>query len=1071
MTMTAAQLPEQQQETAANAVAQALGGINLRQAGRRPVSTTPVAGDRSHVVDPPDAPSSRANILIRDTSVLTASPFQVRRAPRAQPNANGTAPPVIVDEKSTTPSDLPPLQPPVGSSECRRRPSATRSNANSDTLAPTETRRAPQPVITSALLRRNQDERLYATGPTLSEQLHGSGGSPSRSPGKSSPRRWFLDAGSGGDRQATALVHAVDEIAINGVSDPRVSDGVECANPSTRKQSDRNSWGVEGLGEDADADDDIGSLDRIGELSRQEDEYDFAILLKPSKYEQRLHLNEPDASSMGHVAVTVADSVGPPPSPSVSPSRLAKGKKTASGARELVVDRIRRTGLEIKRLLSLDGRQTLLKVKAPPAVLERGAERLRLRKLRRFDQIWMEFSRELRATFADFDAASNLVRFIDSEKQSVVHALLTDPVDEGGAGLHETSALRTKYVVHMYPLHKRDLGVLRAQWVTYWRESDDEIAAKAAKMDRRRRRRCARPRWFRHALDQPLDRVAQYFGEKVAFHFAWTEMYTRWLVAPSAAGAVLFALQVRAKRLDHPAAPFYALAMALWTAAFLLAWRRQAARLSYRWGTLGFEEAETTRPEFVGDVVTPAGRQYPAWKRLLKYTVTIPVVGTCIAAVVMLALTAFSTRDRLAAQAVATRLAAAHVAKDVARSLVNGGLSLANLRQLIDVGMRADFWFYLLLTPVLYGLLIPALDVIFTKLARRLNDWENHETETQYQSHLILKVFSFRFVHVFASLYYYAFAVSTSSAGAVNQAEAEEAERADRLMRVAIQLASFMITGQVWKHVSGTLIPLLQRRARVRSRRRAANAQLQSSAVFNATRATIAAHDPTADATTNAVIHEQCVRLEQASDKAWDEAALPHHEPFADYAEVLLQFGCVSFFSLAFPLAPLLALVNNVVELRASAFRLCHATQRPLARKASDIGIWYSVLQLMSNLAVLTNCLHLAFTTTLVARLAPSLSAAGKVWVVFGTEHLLLALKGWMQFAVAATPRDVQDKVRLEREHAKHESARAMAMARETQPTGEPQNATTTTWTTIRQRRSPSRQEKRQSDSIDLHKS
>ncbi|POM59322.1 Anoctamin, partial [Phytophthora palmivora] len=149
----------------------------------------------------------------------------------------------------------------------------------------------------------------------------------------------------------------------------------------------------------------------------------------------------------------------------------------------------------------------------------------------------------------------------------------------------------------------------------------------------------------------------------------------------------------------------------------------------------------------------------------------------------------------------------------------------------------------------------------------------------------------------------------------------------------------------------------------------------------------------------NAVIHEQCVRLEQASDRAWEEAGLKQYDTFEDYTEMLVQFGYVSFFSLAFPLAPLLALLNNLLELRTDAFKLCHTRQRPLAHKASGIGVWLHVLQIMSVLAVLTNCFHLAYSTSLLERAFPRVTAPQKVWIVFGIEHLLLVMKVWLAYA------------------------------------------------------------------------
>jgi hypothetical protein len=43
---------------------------------------------------------------------------------------------------------------------------------------------------------------------------------------------------------------------------------------------------------------------------------------------------------------------------------------------------------------------------------------------------------------------------------------------------------------------------------------------------------------------QPLDDIAQYFGEGVAFYFAFVEFYTRWLVLPALLGSLVFAYQV-----------------------------------------------------------------------------------------------------------------------------------------------------------------------------------------------------------------------------------------------------------------------------------------------------------------------------------------------------------------------------------------------------------------------------------------------------------------------------------------------------------------------------------------------
>ncbi|KAF4042704.1 Calcium-activated chloride channel [Phytophthora infestans] len=943
-----------------------------------------------------DKLSSRGVFRLRTNQVIQNQISQLEQS--RQHRKEGDAE-VVVD--SGTQPVIDPASIPTNNSEVKE------TNAQ----APVPISKPPDPPVVPLLRRKQAHHRHQSQSPPLHQRT--SGMAAILTPPKQSKTLFFQTAEE--DHLEDCGATEPSTISTSFETDPEADNSTD-ENPTENRSSPTRKAALERRPSDEQGEDDsfrsTATPERIGKLSRQEDEFDFAILLKPSKYEENVDLPE-----------------------TLKPS--AKGDLTSD--RAVIVSRIRRTGLHVKRLLSLDGKQSLLKVRAPQRVLELGAERLRLRKQRRFDKVWMVFSCELRSSFADFDPVRRCVNFLDSEKQSIVHALLTASESDGGAGLNESCPVAARYVVQMYPLHKQDLALLKTRWVTFWKDSllsskhhhDQSLQSKS---------RCV---VLRSVLQQPLDDVAQYFGERVAFYFAWMEMYTRWLVVPSVAGVILFGLQVHSHHLDHPAAPVYALFMALWTSAFIIAWRRRAAALAYHWGTWGYEDEEVTRPEFYGDhskpqddkdgeEEKPVERHYSYWKRLLKYSVTLPCVAGSIVAVVTLAYLAFSTRDRLEAESLETKREAAVIAEKVKAT---GTITLEELRALAQLGVRWDFWIYLLLTPILYGLLIPVLDAAFTRAARCLNSWENHRTESRYQSHLILKVFSFRFVHVFASLYYYAFAphAQTSKDGET------QAAKSDGMVRVAIQLASFMVTGQLWKNVMETLYPFVRRRLDARAKKRASNDQFNQSTVFNGINAAAGPRGPNRQGTTsaklateammssNAVIHEQCVRLEQASDRAWEEAGLKHYDTFEDYTEMLVQFGYVSFFSLAFPLAPLLALLNNVLELRTDAFKICHTRQRPLARKASGIGVWLHVLQIMSVLAVLTNCFHLAYSTSLLERAFPSVTATQKVWIVFGIEHLLLVIKVWLACVVPFVPRDVSESLRRERELAKHDSARAMA--------------------------------------------
>ena len=49
--------------------------------------------------------------------------------------------------------------------------------------------------------------------------------------------------------------------------------------------------------------------------------------------------------------------------------------------------------------------------------------------------------------------------------------------------------------------------------------------------------------------------------------------------------------------------------------------------------------------------------------------------------------------------------------------------------------------------------------------------------------------------------------------------------------------------------------------------------------------------------------------------------------------EMFIQFGYVTLFSSAYPLAGLCALLNNMIEIRSDAFKLCFIHQRPFPER------------------------------------------------------------------------------------------------------------------------------------------
>ena len=53
---------------------------------------------------------------------------------------------------------------------------------------------------------------------------------------------------------------------------------------------------------------------------------------------------------------------------------------------------------------------------------------------------------------------------------------------------------------------------------------------------------------------------------------------------------------------------------------------------------------------------------------------------------------------------------------------------------------------------------------------------------------------------------------------------------------------------------------------------------------------------------------------------------------------LVVQFGFITMFACAFPIGPLLALLNNILEIRSDAWKFTALLRRPVAERAKNIG-------------------------------------------------------------------------------------------------------------------------------------
>eukprot|EP01043_Picozoa_sp_COSAG02_P008350 COSAG02_NODE_265_length_26599_cov_13.943698_15_plen_760_part_00 len=86
-----------------------------------------------------------------------------------------------------------------------------------------------------------------------------------------------------------------------------------------------------------------------------------------------------------------------------------------------------------------------------------------------------------------------------------------------------------------------------------------------------------------------------------------------------------------------------------------------------------------------------------------------------------------------------------------------------------------------------------------------------------------------------------------------------------------------------------------------------------------------------------------------------------------EFAQMVTQFGYLALFAPACSLAPLLAFINNVTEIRSDAWKICNLFQRPIAKQVQSIGAWADVLKMLALSAVIVNSTMVFFVGSQMA--------------------------------------------------------------------------------------------------------
>eukprot|EP00079_Xenopus_tropicalis_P023153 XP_012815310.1 PREDICTED: anoctamin-4 isoform X2 [Xenopus tropicalis] len=468
--------------------------------------------------------------------------------------------------------------------------------------------------------------------------------------------------------------------------------------------------------------------------------------------------------------------------------------------------------------------------------------------------------------------------------------------------------------------------------------------------------------WYKY---QPLDLVRRYFGEKIGLYFAWLGWYTGMLFPAAIVGLFVFlygmftldscqvsreicqatnitmcplcdkycpymrlsdsCIYAKVTHLfDNSATVFFAVFMAVWATVFLEFWKRRRAVIAYDWDLIDWEEEEEEiRPQFEAkyskkERVNPISGKPEPYQAFADKCSRLVVSASGIFFMICVVIAAVFG-------IVIYRVVTVSTFAAFKWALIRNNSQVATTGTAVCINFC----------------IIMLLNVLYERVALFLTNLEQPRTESEWENSFTLKMFLFQFVNLNSSTFYIAFFLGrfTGRPGAylrlINKWRLEECHPSGCLIDLCLQMGIIMVLKQTWNNFMELgLIQNWWTRRKLRQEH--------------------GIHGKTA--------------LPQW-EKDYNLQPINPYGLFEEYLEMILQFGFTTIFVAAFPLAPLLALLNNIIEIRLDAYKFITQWRRPLASRAKDIGIWYGILEGIGILSVITNAFVIAVTSDFIPRL------------------------------------------------------------------------------------------------------
>ncbi|XP_074854045.1 anoctamin-9 [Carettochelys insculpta] len=458
---------------------------------------------------------------------------------------------------------------------------------------------------------------------------------------------------------------------------------------------------------------------------------------------------------------------------------------------------------------------------------------------------------------------------------------------------------------------------------------------------------------------QQIEKLRSYFGEKVALYFAWLGWYTYMLLFAAVPGLFLllhgiihFNSSQVSKEIceanttvmcplcdqkcpfwqlsdtctyakithlfDNEGTVLFAMFMAVWATVFLELWKRKRAEVVSGWELYRWDEDEE---EMALQLINNP-------KYVLKEYQHSYIRSTIVLLLVLLMITVL--------------IGIAH-ALVIYRVVATVFFTQTDSQFLRD---RANT------VAVITGAVLHYITiVVMTKVNRRvalfLCELEEPRTFSERENIFTVKIFTFQFFTYFSSLIYIAFFL-----GRINghpgkyvriggKWRLEECHPSGCITDLVIQMAIIMILKQTLSNFVEYLTPWVTLKIR---KLRASPESKGNGCTENGPQDSC---------------KEQWLRNYQLNE-------VNIFSLFDEFLEMMIQYSFTTIFVAAFPLAPLLAFFNNIIEIPLDAYKMMRLQRCMVPRKANDIGIWLQVLEAIGILAVIGNGLVIAITSDFI---------------------------------------------------------------------------------------------------------